>query len=91
MVLFLASSLGNCNRQYQTQILTACTKEQAVTVANHSMKKAHKNLGDLTTTVAEDSSYIYIIYRLKTRMIGGGGEIKVSKTDCQIVDRKYYQ
>ncbi|WP_461117842.1 hypothetical protein [Spirosoma jeollabukense] len=55
------------------------------------MKKAHKNLGDLTTTVEEDSSYIYIIYRLKTSMIGGGGEIKVSKTDCQIVDRKYYQ
>ena len=90
LFILLAISSRDCNRE--TNDSMKCNKEQAEMLTAKKMKKAGFDINQMRATVKEDNSYFFIEYLPKDTMsLGGGGNFKVSKKDCEIVNGELYQ
>lgn len=69
-----------------------CNKSEVQKITDDLMRKKGYDLSSLNKTIDESPDYYVIKYMPKDTMgLGGGAEIKVSKKDCKIVDKKLYQ
>lgn len=70
-----------------------CNQESAQAITDRVIeKKGSLKVSEMTVTVEEDILHFVIEYLPKDTMIlGGGGKFKVLKSDCKIVEQKFYQ
>ena len=70
-----------------------CNKESAQAITDRVIeKKGSLKVSDMSVKMEEDSLHFVIEYLPKDTMIlGGGGKFKVLKSDCKIVEQKFYQ
>ena len=69
-----------------------CNEENAITIADKELKRNRYKLEILKKTVEETEEQFYIHYLPKeTSVLGNEAEIWISKEDCSIVDKKFYQ
>ena len=69
-----------------------CDKENAITIADKELKRNKYKIEMLSRTVEETEEQFYIHYLPKeTRALGNEAEIWISKENCSIVDKKFYQ
>jgi len=67
-------------------------KDTAIQVANSLLKNEGKNVSLMNIEVSEKDNQFIIIYTLKdTLSLGGGAEIVIDKSDCEIITIKLYQ
>ena len=99
IIIFLVALLFGCyscspNKKILMckEQINQCNEIEAGNIADCAMKKYKYEIETLNRTVTELDSVFLIQYMPKdTIMIGGGGEIKVSKERCKILDIKFYQ
>ena len=91
LYLLLLLKIDGCDNPNQTDM--NCNQQNAqVTTDKVIEKKGSLKVIDMNVTVEEDSLHFIIEYLPKDTMIlGGGGKFKVLKSDCKIVEQKFYQ
>ena len=88
LILFKIEGCDNPN-----QAVMNCNKESAQATTDRLIeKKGGLKASDMNVTVEEDSLHFVIEYLPKDTMIrGGGGKFKFLKSDCTIVEQKFYK
>lgn len=70
----------------------ACDSVSAKAIADKQMKRKGFKLSGYTAKVEEGTNYFLIKYTsLQQYTTGGGGEIKIDKGNCHIIDKLFYQ
>lgn len=96
LFIILFYLLCNCSTSSKSKIKAdtcTCNQERVLYIADSKMKKSGYKLEMLYRTLIEKDTFFLIQYELmpSPNLIGGGGEIKVSKTTCKIIEKKFYQ
>lgn len=98
IVLFVALLLGSyscspnkkalvCNKQ-----INQCHEIEAVNIADCAMKKYKYKVETLHRTVSVSDTIFLVQYTPKdTTMRGGGGEVRILKENCEVLNVKFYQ
>jgi len=93
--IILLFSLSGCSISKKTIDSTAniCDRKRASSTADQVMKKAGHTMEIYNTTIIEEDTFFLIEYTLIPHpgRRGGGGEIKISKETCKVIDKKFYQ
>ena len=87
---FINCSTNNCMIHQKTK----CTQTDILKIADTAMKRAGYDLTIYSSTITEEDVFFLIKYDFiqdSTIRIGGGGEIKISKETCKIIEKKFYQ
>lgn len=71
---------------------TSCDSLSAKTIADKQMKRRRFKIAEYKVALEEGKEYFLLRYTdsLQYRT-GGGGEIKVAKKNCLIIDKIFYQ
>lgn len=90
MILF-GLNIGGCGNA--NHIRMNCNQLNAKAATDRLIEKKGRNrLVDMTVTIEEDSIYFVVEYTpLDTMKLGGGGKFKVLKSNCKVVEQKFYQ
>ena len=68
-----------------------CNKDQAKILADERMKRKGFDLKHYNVIVEDESDCYRFDYRLKAVSLGGGGTIKIAKSDCRLLSELFYQ
>ncbi|MBB6237543.1 hypothetical protein HDC90_002165 [Pedobacter sp. AK013] len=68
-----------------------CNKDQAKILADKRMKRRGFDLKHYKVIVDDEPDCYRFDYRLKAVSLGGGGTIKIAKSDCKLLSELFYQ
>jgi len=99
LVLILIALFSSCviNIPRNPTVDCECCEEKILQIADAAMRYRGMSRFDITQyerTIIEEETFFLINYSrpLDGRLIlGGGGEIKISKETCEIIEKKFYQ
>ncbi len=90
-VILLSLKIECCNNANQFDM--NCNQQKAQATTDKLIeKKGNLKVSEMNVKIEKDSLHFVIEYLPKdTMMLGGGGKFKVLKSDCKIVEQKFYQ
>lgn len=89
IIFFSIITLFSCSA---TKEIKECTKISATALAEHRVLEQGYNLDKLEVVVRETKSLYLLHYCPVDSMLRGNeAEINISKSNCHIVDEKFYQ
>ena len=93
IAVFILIVLGSFKCPKKERLPLVCSEFKAELLAKKKIeKKGGLDLEELNIQIIEDSLYFEIkFYPKDTKVLGGGGLIKISKSDCKIVEKEFYQ
>jgi hypothetical protein len=84
--------LNSCNCTKEMTKSDCINKDAAIQVSNSLLKNEGKDVSLMNIEVSEKDNQFIIIYTLKdTLSLGGGAEIVINKSNCEIITKKLYQ
>lgn len=91
LYLLILLKIEGCDNQNQVDM--NCDKENAKSISDGLVEnKGSLKVSDMIVKIEEDNLHFVIEYLPKDSMIlGGGGKFTILKSDCKIVEQKFYQ
>jgi len=92
LVCFLSTSCYVIPRK--KKIECGCCEEQILQIADGAMRLSKSEKTIYERIITEEETYFIVSYGYIDDGIvrfGGGGEIKISKETCEIIEKKFYQ